>query len=256
MRIMIPTISQEMTLLLAPKMAGPGFATMPDGNWQSLSGLAIGQTLAIGGEAAFRISGTGWLELNGTRKPFPQLEALRPLPAGEYDCAAQRPGWSLASITLSDKGWDGLREDTAGPLILETLRGWLTVGYHQGFLIPDDLGLCRGLVAKLALIDKYSLIVTTGGTGLSPRDVTPQAVEPLLDLRLPGFSGAMLARSLEKTVNAAISRQVCGVIGNALFISLPGSAKAVRENLEAIAGAINHALAKINGDEADCGGSN
>ena len=100
----------------------------------------------------------------------------------------------------------------------------------------------------------YDIICTSGGTGVGPRDITPQTVAPLLDLELPGFATAMMLESLKKTPHAAISRAVCGVLGPSIVITLPGSRKAVLENLAAVLPALPHALDKLHGDPADCGG--
>ena len=112
----------------------------------------------------------------------------------------------------------------------------------------------RALLTELALSQAYDLICTTGGTGLSPRDITPQVTEALLDTSLPGFSQVMLAASLAKTPHAIISRAAAGVLGQSIIINLPGSRKAVMENLAAVLPALPHALAKLQGDPADCGG--
>lgn len=183
----------------------------------------------------------------------PILRALADLPAGELACGIRRTGRALAWITLSDKGSQGLREDTAGPAIAELAGGALPLCHVQGFLLPDDAPRLRALVTDLALEQGYDLICTAGGTGVGPRDITPQAVAPLLDMELPGFAAAMLAESLRKTPHAVISRAVCGVLGRCIVITLPGSRRAVVENLAAVLPALPHALDKVNGDPADCG---
>ena len=112
----------------------------------------------------------------------------------------------------------------------------------------------RALLVDLALNQGYDVICTSGGTGVGPRDISPQVTSAVLDYPLPGFSMAMMQASLAKTPHAAISRAVAGVLGQSIIINLPGSRKAVVENLEAVLPALPHALDKLHGDPADCGG--
>lgn len=165
----------------------------------------------------------------------------------------ENPGYSLAWVTLSDKGSRGEREDKSGPLIEEMARQCLQLRHVQGYIIPDEEPLLRALLTDLALVQGYDIILTTGGTGVSPRDITPEAMQKILERELPGFSAAMLMASLSKTPHAAISRAKAGILGTSLIINLPGSPKAVAENLVAVLPAIGHTLEKIKGDPSDCG---
>ncbi len=193
--------------------------------------------------------------------PCPLLRTLHPLAAGRrcFTILPPLPGpdgrrsWSLAWITLSDKGAAGLRHDESGPLMAELTRAGLPLHHEQGFLIPDDVNALRALVLELSLGQGYDLVLTSGGTGLSPRDATPEALLPLFDRRLPGFEQAMMTASLAKTPTAALSRAVSGTIGKTIVLTLPGSRKAVSENLEAVLPALPHALEKLHGDPSDCG---
>ena len=160
----------------------------------------------------------------------------------------------MACITLSDKGSLGLREDTSGPAMAEMVADVLPLCHSQGFILPDEPSELRALLTELALGQPYDLILTSGGTGISPRDISPQVTQALLDYELPGFAAAMLAASLAVTPRAVISRATAGVLGQSLIINLPGSLKAVRENLAAVLPALAHALDKLHGDTADCGG--
>ena len=99
----------------------------------------------------------------------------------------------------------------------------------------------------------YELVISTGGTGLSPRDLTPEALIPVLDRRLPGFEQAMMAASLQKTPRAVLSRALAGTVGQTLLFALPGSRRAALENLDAVLEALPHALEKLGGDMSDCG---
>ena len=212
---------------------------------------------SAGDGALFAVSGHCRLPASrdeaGRLRPGLLLTALRDTPALAADFSASRTGWALAWITLSDKGSKGLREDTAGPLIEEMVSTALPLCHARGFLLPDDGPRLRALLTDLALNEGYDLIFTTGGTGLSSRDVTPQATEAVIDRPLPGFVQAMMAASLAKTPRAALSRATAGIAGRCLIINLPGSRKAVRENLEAVMPALGHALDKLNDDPADCG---
>lgn len=185
---------------------------------------------------------------------FPGIAGPRDAPGGRISLEVRKQGRSLAWVTLSDKGSQGLREDLSGPAIAELIGASLPLCHSQGFLLPDEPGPLRALLTDLALSQEYDLICTTGGTGLSPRDIAPQVTAALLDLPLPGFSQAMLAASLAKTPRAAISRAVAGVLGQSIVINLPGSRKAVLENLAAVLPALPHALDKLRNDPVDCGG--
>lgn len=186
--------------------------------------------------------------------PCPLLLAERDISSSMWISAQLiKNGYSLAIITLSDKGSQGLRRDESGPLLAEMVRAALPIAFTGHFLLPDDPQKLKSLFARLALELRYDLILTTGGTGVGPRDNTPEATRPLLDRELPGFSQAMMAASLAHTPNAAISRGLAGLMGQSLVINFPGSKKAVCENLEAILPAIPHTLKKIHGDPADCG---
>lgn len=208
----------------------------------------------------FKLTEYTWLNLDSQTILCPFLQILEILTQNqeqnqlttELIISPVKSGLSMATITLSDKGLLGLRVDKSGPLISD-LTAVLGITNIRHFLMGDNLGELRTLVSKLAYIDKYDLIITTGGTGVSPRDITPQALTPLIDLPLPGFSFAMIMKSLEKTPNAVISRPVCGFIEESLLITLPGSTKAVKENLEAVLPAIMHTLKKRRGDQEDCG---
>jgi molybdopterin adenylyltransferase len=155
-------------------------------------------------------------------------------------------------LTISDRGAKGEREDSSGPLIQEMIR-ILPAEIIHSEMIPDEKEKIAEVLKKSSDRLKADLILTTGGTGLSPRDVTPEATREVIDKEVPGFSEAMRAGSLRKTPHAMISRAVSGVRGSTLIINLPGSPKAVRENLSVILPALPHALSKLKGDPAECG---
>ena len=153
---------------------------------------------------------------------------------------------SAAVLTLSDQGAVGSREDTAGPAVREQLEA-LGVPVSEHALRSDDPD---GIVEQLQQwIDAgIALIVTTGGTGFGPRDHTPEATRRVIDRDAPGLAELMRAEGLRKTPMAALSRGICGIADRTLIVNLPGSERAVRENLDAIAPVLPHALQLIGGD--------
>ena len=156
---------------------------------------------------------------------------------------------TVAVLTLSDKGSKGEREDTSGPLIGEMLKGiGALVKYYE--VLPDEKEMIKEKLREYSL--KADLILTTGGTGLSPRDVTPDATLEVIEREIPGISEIMRAEGMKKTSRSMLSRAVAGVRGEALIINLPGSPRAVRENLGAILDVIPHAIEKIKGDTQEC----
>jgi len=152
-------------------------------------------------------------------------------------------------ITLSDRGSQGLRQDESGPAVGDLLaaRGYEVISSE---ILPDDMeSIC---LALSALSGKVDLIVTTGGTGLSPRDVTPEATLSVIERRVPGIPEAMRAAGMLKTQRAMLSRAEAGVLRNTLIINLPGSRKAALESLEAVVDTLGHAIEKLQGSRKDC----
>ena len=158
--------------------------------------------------------------------------------------------YRIGVVTLSDKGSQGQRVDESGPIVQGLLA---TVGEVTHVLIlPDDIESIAGVLTEWSDLERLNLIVTTGGTGLTPRDVTPQATLQIIDYEIPGMAEVMRMQSLKKTPHAMLSRAIVGVRGQTMIVNLPGSPKAARENLEAVMPALPHALAKLAGDPSDC----
>lgn len=154
-----------------------------------------------------------------------------------------------AILTLSDKGSRGERKDESGPLIKKLLKkiGAEVVSYD---ILPDEKALIKKRL--ISLCKKADLILTTGGTGPSPRDVTPEATLEVIEREMPGIAEAMRYKGLKKTDHAMLSRAVAGIRGDTLIINLPGSPKAVKENLNVILNVLPHAIEKIKGSEKEC----
>ncbi len=157
-----------------------------------------------------------------------------------------------AIITLSDKGSVGERVDESGRVLRDLMTGaGASVDHYE--VLPDDQERIISVLTRLADSGAIDLILTTGGTGVAPRDVTPEATRAVLDRELPGMAEAMRAESLKKTPHAMISRAIAGIRKQTLIVNLPGSPRAVRENLAVILPALPHTVAKIKGDPSDCG---
>ena len=156
---------------------------------------------------------------------------------------------TAAIITLSDKGSRGEREDLGGPLIREMIKTISAEVLHYE-IIPDEKELIKEKLIEYSR--SADLIITTGGTGLSPRDVAPDATLEVIEREIPGIAEAMRMAGLKITNRAMLSRAVAGIRGKTLIINLPGSPKAVKEGLEAIMDVLPHAIEKIKGSTEDC----
>jgi len=154
-------------------------------------------------------------------------------------------------VTVSDKGSRGEREDLSGKEVVRMLEE-ISIPVSDTVIIPDEQDQIQQTLIDLSDRKKLDLIVTTGGTGVTPRDLTPDATLKVIDKAMPGMAEAMRQESLKKTPHAMISRAVAGIRGQTLIINLPGSPRSVRENLAVVLPALKHALEKIKGDESEC----
>ena len=156
-----------------------------------------------------------------------------------------------AIITASDSGYRGEREDLSGPAIKEILEreGYDVISMD---ILPDDQVMLAGKMQEIADSEKAELILTTGGTGFSERDVIPEATEEVIERKVPGIPEAIRAYSMTITKRAMLSRATAGIRGKTLIINLPGSPKAVRESLEYIIDALAHGLEILSGEARDC----
>ena len=159
--------------------------------------------------------------------------------------------FTFAVITISDKGYRGERTDTSGSEIKKIMEeaGFVYADY---LMVPDEIEAIQSAILACTDTKKIDLVLTSGGTGLSPRDVTPEATSGILDKEIPGIAETMRRESCRLTPHAMLSRSVAGMMGASLIINLPGSPRSVRENLTVIVPALGHAIAKIQGNASDC----
>jgi molybdenum cofactor synthesis domain-containing protein len=158
-------------------------------------------------------------------------------------------------LTVSDRSAAGVRPDTSGPLaadLLAEVEGVLAV--DPVVVVPDDIAAVRSAI-RAAAAEGVDVLVTTGGTGLTPRDVTPEATRAELDREVPGIAEAIRAHSRERVPTSALSRGVCGVVGVMLVVNLPGSTGGVRDGVAVLGPVLSHAVGQIRGGDHEPGGS-
>ena len=151
-------------------------------------------------------------------------------------------------LTVSDRSWRGERDDASGPVLVEMAEqnAWSVV---ETLVVPDEIDTLRDTLVMWADSGDMDLILTTGGTGFAPRDITPEATRMMVDKLTPGLSEAMRAESLKITPHAMLSRSVAGIRGRVLIVNLPGSPKAARENLAVIEPVLGHAIELLRDDK-------
>ncbi len=156
-------------------------------------------------------------------------------------------------VTVSDKGYAGEREDVSGPLLAGLLR---TMGAEvvSQVIVPDERPEIERALARLADEEQVDLVVTTGGTGPTPRDVTPEATQAVIEREIPGLAEVLRFEGYRRTPLAVLSRGVAGIRGRTLIVNLPGSPKAVREGMETLSPILPHAIRMVRGVHTEHGG--
>jgi len=231
-----------------------------------LTDIAVGRRLRAGDRAVLQITQIGkechthckiYLQTGDCIMPkrgiFARVIRSGDLSRGDTlrtDDALDR--YRMAVVTLSDRSAAGARPDEAGPLAADLLESILGDQVVTKETLPDNRADLEATLTRLCDEEICDLIVTTGGTGLSPRDVTPEATLAVIDREIPGMAESMRTAGLTKTPHAMLSRAVCGQRGQSVIVNLSGSPKAVREQLEALAPALPHALQMATGIPQDC----
>lgn len=179
----------------------------------------------------------------------PHHHPVYPTPTEGGSCELM--AWRAAVITVSDRGAAGERVDKSGPAVIALLEdnGYEVMDYS---VVPDGVESVAAVLRQMVAKD-LALVITTGGTGFSPRDLTPEATLQVCERLCPGIPEAMRAVSLAVTPHGCLSREVAGIAGGTLIVNVPGSPKAATENLSAVIGAIGHGLKMLRGGQADCG---
>jgi molybdopterin adenylyltransferase len=157
---------------------------------------------------------------------------------------------SVAIITVSDKGYSGVREDKSGPALAEALKNYAAI--TDSIIIPDDIEMIKENLTSISDKGGVDVIFTTGGTGMAPRDVTPEATLAVIDRLVPGIPEAIRLESLKITPHAMLSRAVAGIRKKTLIVNLPGSPKGAVECLEVFLPAMKHAVETLRGEAYEC----
>ncbi len=155
-----------------------------------------------------------------------------------------------AVVTISDKGYAGIRQDASGPLLADLLRE-LGAEVVERTIVPDEREQIAQTLIRLADQAAVDLVITTGGTGLTPRDITPEATRTVIEREAPGLAEVLRFEGYRRTPLAVISRGIAGIRGGTLIINLPGNPKAVREGMETLAPILPHAIQMLRGEDTE-----
>lgn len=225
-----------------------------------LPGLPVGTRLAAGPQALLRVTQIGkechsrcaiYYQAGDCVMPREGIfaEVLRAGKVSVEDRLQEKPPYRFGVVTASDKGSAGEREDKSGPAISEALKPWGEVADRR--IVPDDRQALAAALREMAAAE-LDAVFTTGGTGLSPRDLTPEATLDVIDRLAPGIAEALRAGSMNATPRAMLTRGVAGICGRTLIVNLPGSPRAVRECLQILEPVLDHALEILTGRGGEC----
>ncbi len=154
----------------------------------------------------------------------------------------------IGILTVSDRAFKGIYQDLSGKAVATALNDYIGCSWEEVYrLVPDEQDQIEAMLVELADVEGCSLVITTGGTGPAPRDVTPEATEAICEKMMPGFGELMRTTSLQYVPTAILSRQTAGIRGKSLFINLPGAPKAIRECLDAVFPAVPYCIDLIGG---------
>ncbi len=234
-----------------------------------LASAGLGTIVRLGSSARIRISqigkachnpcriaktaGTCIIPLRGLFARVVGDGDVAPGDAAAIEDMVPRSRLQAAVVTVSDRCHRGETEDTAGPAVARLLGERIGAHVYDVAIVPDDPEAISGKVCHYCDGHSIDLVVTVGGTGMSPRDVTPEATRAVLERLTPGIDEAMRAASLSRTPHAFLSRGVSGIRSETLVVSVPGSLSGAVENLEVVLPALPHAIEKLKGSKADCG---
>jgi molybdopterin adenylyltransferase len=234
-----------------------------------LAALGLGSRLRLGREAVLSVSQIGKVchapcaigrATGDCIMPrlglFARVVAGGPVRAGDAVEVLElvpRERFQAVVLTISDRCSRGEAKDTAGPAVAAELMKALDVHVYCQEILPDERERIAARLKHYCDGHSIDLMLTVGGTGFAPRDVTPEATREVIERPTPGLDEAMRASSLAKTPHAMLSRGVSGIRSSTLVVNLPGSERAAVENLEVILPALGHGLAKLRGDPSDCG---
>lgn len=235
-------------------VSGIDFASLPVGTWLRSNDVIL-EITQIGKEchthcAIYHRVGDCIMPREGV---FARVIHGGEISVGDEILVTDHPGQKLSAavITLSDQGAAGKREDRSGPVAVEMLE---EAGYQveETLLLPDEPALLQKALIRLADQRQISLILTTGGTGFSPRDTTPEATRAVIEREAPGIAEAIRMESMKITPRAMLSRGIAGIRKQSLIVNLPGSPKAVRESLAVFLDVVEHGLRVLKQQESEC----
>ncbi|MDP8244364.1 MAG: molybdopterin-binding protein [Candidatus Hinthialibacter antarcticus] len=252
-----------------PDLAPGAFAENIIVNGVDLSTLGLGSRLQLGGQVALSITQIGKVCHSRCQIFHKTGDCIMPRlglfarveQGGSLERGAQvtvqkhidRSCFQCVVLTISDRCSTGETVDTAGPAVEKILLDNLTANIYRRTILPDEQDQIENSLKHYADGHSIDLVFTVGGTGFSPRDVTPEATRNVVERLTPGLNEAMRAASLQITPRAMLSRAVSGIRRSTLIVNLPGSKRAAEENLRTILPALSHGLLKLRGDPSDCG---